>query len=447
MEVEQEIPDHWGLAKIEDVVKQAFNGGTPKRSNEEYWGGEIDWLFSGEVVGKEVKKTKEKITQKGLDNSSAKLFPKSSVLVAMYGKTRGQSVICGMKMSGNQAICCLVPEKSKIRTEYLLYCFKWLRPVLVAQGRGGGQKNINQSVILEQKIPIPPLEEQDEIAETIDAQLRSLDSLIETITSLRSKTSEFEDSFLASIFAGRSSSSDVILGTPSIEGIPEHWEIEKLGSVANVNPSVNYSEDKDTYPHVPMDGVDEETQQIEYFSTRDSVYSGLARFEEGDILFARITPCMENGKVALVNELPDGEKMCFGSTEFAVIRTGEKLLQKYAYYYMASAIVRGEAKGKMTGATGRKRVPFGYLRNELQVPLPPLDEQQKIIEQVEILQHEMSIARQSIQNVQGLFDEYRASVLDYAIKGKLHSEFGRDIAQTRDDDGRQKQNSLSRYKK
>ena len=118
---EKKIPDHWQQLQIEDVIEKSVNGGTPKRSQDQYWGGEIPWLSSSEVRGKYTTANPEEyITQKGLDESSAKIWPENTVLVAMYGRgTIGRPAITSAKLSGNQAICGLVPNESIINSEYL----------------------------------------------------------------------------------------------------------------------------------------------------------------------------------------------------------------------------------------------------------------------------------------------------------------------------------------
>ncbi|WP_158600547.1 restriction endonuclease subunit S [Haloarcula sp. Atlit-7R] len=195
---EQDIPDHWDLKAVEEVVYKAKNGGTPKRSEDRYWNGDIDWLSSGEVKGKEVYSADESITDAGLEETSAKLFPKDSILVAMYGATRGQSTILREVMSGNQAICCLELDSTEVLPEYTLYYFKHIKPQMVSEGKGGGQKNINQSVILEQKIPVPPLSEQEDIVNQIESV--DMGRVNRAVEDLRELFDEYRNSVLTSAF-------------------------------------------------------------------------------------------------------------------------------------------------------------------------------------------------------------------------------------------------------
>jgi type I restriction enzyme S subunit len=447
---EEEIPEHWRILQISDVIEKSVNGGTPKRSEDEYWGEEIPWLSSSEVRGKYTTDTpEESITQKGLDESSAKIWPKNTVLVAMYGRgTIGRPAITSARLSGNQAICGLIPDNDLINTEFLYYWLASIKDRMANKGRGAtaSQQNLNQSIITETVVPVPPLDEQKQIVDFIDGQLETIDDLETAVSILESKVDRYEGTLLAYLFAGQEDfSAEGVSGTPSNEDVPEHWDVKSLGEEAEINPRVDYSEDREKYPHVPMDGVSAETQSIQYFSERDSVYSGLAKFKQGDILFARITPCMENGKVALVDDLPTGEEMSFGSTEFAVVRPSGRLLKKFVYYYLGSPVVRNEAESKMTGATGRKRVPLDYLRNTLQIPIPPKDEQQKIIDQFEMVRSEVTEAQEKINSVQRLFTEYRASILNHAFRGELlnPSGSGADHEQ-RDDYPQQTQATLSR---
>jgi type I restriction enzyme S subunit len=151
-----------------------------------------------------------------------------------------------------------------------------------------------------------------------------------------------------------------------------------LGTIGNINPRKPQGLDPESKcSFVPMDHVDDQFGIIAETSERQvaDVESGYTYFQESDVLFAKITPCMENGKCAIARNLTNG--IGFGSTEFHVIRAKESAIPEWIYYYLRQETTREEARRSMTGSAGQRRVPSGFLRDAL-IPLPPLPEQQRI---------------------------------------------------------------------
>jgi type I restriction enzyme, S subunit len=152
----------WQWKQLGEVCKTG-SGGTPLKSRKEYYeGGTIPWLMSGEVSQGEVRAATNFITQKGLENSAAKIFPKDTVLVAMYGATAGQVGILRFGAATNQAVCGILPNKQFL-PEFLFYFLLSKRDELVAQATGNAQPNISQIKIKNTDVPIVPLLEQQRI--------------------------------------------------------------------------------------------------------------------------------------------------------------------------------------------------------------------------------------------------------------------------------------------
>lgn len=164
--------------------------------------------------------------------------------------------------------------------------------------------------------------------------------------------------------------------------IPNHWGWKKLGDLVNVNPRYDLPDQND-FPYVPMKKVSAENKEITGFERKDNIYSGLSKFKNGDILFARITPCTENGKAAFVEYLPDGEELAVGSSELAVLSPGDELKPRYLYYLIQEPSLRNKAINQMKGASGRKRVPYSFFREDIEVPVPPLEEQEAIVQKLD----------------------------------------------------------------
>jgi type I restriction enzyme, S subunit len=170
----------WEMKKLGDVCKTG-SGGTPlKLHNEYYESGTIPWLLSGEVSQGEILEAKNFITKKGFDNSSAKLFPPNTVLIAMYGATAGQVGILRFEATTNQAICGIFPNKKTV-PEFLYYYFLLKKDELVAQAAGNAQPNISQIKIKNTKIPLPQLIEQQRIVSIVEEAFAALDQAKENL--------------------------------------------------------------------------------------------------------------------------------------------------------------------------------------------------------------------------------------------------------------------------
>ncbi|MFM7363996.1 MAG: restriction endonuclease subunit S [Cuspidothrix sp.] len=151
------------------VFCKTGSGTTPSRNKyERYFNGSIPWVKSGELRESIITETEEKVTEEALAETSLKLAPKGSVLVAMYGANVGRVGILGINATTNQAVCYLVPEKDKADSRYLFHALQQKLPEFISRSVGGAQPNISQQIIRETKIPLPPLEEQKRIAEILD---------------------------------------------------------------------------------------------------------------------------------------------------------------------------------------------------------------------------------------------------------------------------------------
>jgi type I restriction enzyme S subunit len=144
------------------------SGGTPSRANRQYFGGEIPWVKSGELRESIILDTEEKITEIALRESSAKLVPSGSILLAMYGATVGRMALLGVDAATNQAVCSIRPDPAKADTQYLFHALQAKIDHFLSRAAGGAQPNISQGVIRETKILLPPLDQQRRIAAILD---------------------------------------------------------------------------------------------------------------------------------------------------------------------------------------------------------------------------------------------------------------------------------------
>ena len=203
----------------------------------------------------------------------------------------------------------------------------------------------------------------------------------------------------------------VLLGLPNV--VP-------LAQVAEFNPRRHSvpPADEDLVSFVPMRAVTEESGHVDGEAVRpwSEAKKGYTAFQNGDVIFAKITPCMENGKFALASALHNGRAA--GSTEFHVFRSKPVLLPKYLLHFMFTPYVRSGAKMNMKGAAGQLRVPIQFFES-LRIPLPSLHEQRRIVDYLDEQLSRLDASVAALHRVQANLRRYRASVLKSACEGRL----------------------------
>lgn len=144
------------------------SGGTPNRTRQDFYGGDIPWVKSGELHQGTILDTEEKLTEAGLLGSSAKLMPPGTILYAMYGATVGAIATLGIRASTNQAICCITPG-DELDSQYLVEVLKQATPALLLKRVGGAQPNLSQDLIRNLEVPLPPLKVQQDFGRKVAA--------------------------------------------------------------------------------------------------------------------------------------------------------------------------------------------------------------------------------------------------------------------------------------
>ncbi|HAT9088341.1 TPA: restriction endonuclease subunit S [Legionella pneumophila subsp. pneumophila] len=147
------IPKGWKVGALGDCCVGVEAGGTPKRNKPEYWNGKIDWLTSSEVKNSIVHETKEKITEIGLKESSAKIWPPGTTVVAMYGATAGAVCLLAEPIATNQACCGLIPKKEK--KSFLFLNTRIETNNLASKSTGSAQQNLNKGLVANHQIILP----------------------------------------------------------------------------------------------------------------------------------------------------------------------------------------------------------------------------------------------------------------------------------------------------
>ena|GEM_PF-805140 len=282
--------------------------------------------------------------------------------------------IAGVPLVTNQQINTLVIKDDKsIDYEYLYYFIKHIREDL--------RRNASTSlvaIISKRKLESIPISFEDDInkqkaiAVKLKKQMTAIDEILRDIDRQITDVDAFVERQISDAICSS-------VGSDWTEGLVEEF--------AEVNPSVKgiskKPDDDDEVPFVPMPAVSAEEGRIteQIVKKYSEVRKGYTYFEEGDILFAKITPCMQNGKIAIAENLVS--KIGFGSTEFHVIRVDEHLIPEWLFYHFRRKSYLMEAVGKMQGAVGQQRLPDAFIR-KTQIAFPSsLDAQREIVKNLQ----------------------------------------------------------------
>lgn len=218
----------WEKVKLGDICKYVTSGGTPKSSIKEYYEPkQIPWLKTKEVNYCRIYETESYISKDGLDNSSAKMIPQNSVIVAMYGQgdTAGRVAINKIPLTTNQACCNLIIDETKACYEFVYYQLVTLYEKMVSLKNGGAQPNLNAAIIKSMEIKLPPLKTQRYIADI----LSSYDNLIENnqkqIKLLEEAAQRlYKEWFVDLRFPGHEN-------TKIVDGVPEGWSRTNINEI------------------------------------------------------------------------------------------------------------------------------------------------------------------------------------------------------------------------
>ena len=409
------VPANWCWTRLMFIAKWA-SGGTPSRKNPQFFAGNIPWVKTGELNNSYIYDTEEHISDDALQQSSAKLFPRNSILLAMYGATIGKVAILGVEAATNQACACAQCNEN-IYFKYVFYYLISQKKQFINKGQGGAQPNISQEIIKPYVFPLPPLAEQQRIVGRIESIFAKLDEGKENLQNVLDGFETRKAAILHKAFTG-----ELTANWRKQYGVSmDSWEEKRLGEVCKINPSKintkNLSDDLEV-SFFPMASLSEITGEIvgPEIRTLGKVKNDYTNFSEGDVVFAKITPCMENGKSAIIGKLING--IGYGTTEFYVLRCGEELSNKYLHHIVRSKKFRDEAKHHMTGAVGQQRVPKKYMK-EYMLNLPTLDEQTEIISIIDELLAKEQQAKELAENAITKIDIIKKSILARAFRGEL----------------------------
>ena len=399
------MKEGWEIKKLGEVCKTG-SGGTPLKVHKDYYeGGTIPWLLSGEVSQGEIFEAKNFITEKGLVNSSARLFPPETVLVAMYGATAGQVGILKFEACTNQAVCGILTNKS-ILSEYIFYCFLEKKEELISKATGNAQPNISQIKIKETRIPVPPLPEQQRIVTILDEAFTAIDQAKENLQRNLQNAKDLFESYLQSVF----------------ENPKDNWELKKWGDLCSfVRGPFGGSLKKSIFKedgyvvYEQKHAIHDHFNQLRYFIDEDK-FIEMKRFEvkSGDIIMSCSGVTL--GKVAVI---PLNVKKGIINQALLKLTPRKDVSVEFLKHWLRSKIFQ-DIIFKYSGGAAIPNVPSAKILKDILIPHPPIIEQNKVVNDIELMLTETQQLETLYQQKLNSLEELKKSILQKAFSGELN---------------------------
>jgi type I restriction enzyme S subunit len=407
----------WRTASLGDKdIALTASGGTPDRSDASNFGGDIAWVKSGELNDNIIYATEEKLTERGFQNSSAKLFPRGTLLLAMYGATAGKTAILGIEAATNQAVCAIFPQKGSFDSRFLQFRLMYDRPILLSARSGGAQPNISQRVIATLVVVLPPMEEQRAIARALET--------VQMATEARHREFALECERKAALMEylfTHGTRGEPIKKT-EIGEIPESWQLTTLGELCEDDlgliqtgpfgsqlhasdyvqsgiPVVNPT-------HLLINGI--ETDRLPHISEKLAHSLSRHYLQEGDILISRRG---DFSRFAFIGQEQAGW-LC--GTGCLLVRLANPNVDNY--FFAASMSLKPTQNYLRQAAVGSIMPNLNTrILSQMPVALPGIEEQRRIAEVVRACEAKIG----ALEREAPLFDELFRAMLEELITGQL----------------------------
>lgn len=396
---EKNLPNGWAIKPMTEVVTWG-SGGTPKATESQYYdNGDIPWLIIGDLNDGVVTESQSKITELGLKNSSAKIIPAGTLLVAMYGSI-GKLGITGIECCANQAIA-FAKELRGVSTKYMFYYMAMMKSKLISMGKGGTQNNISQTILKSLNVIVPPPEVQDNLVFRIEELFSELDKAVETLQTTKQQLAVYRQAVLKEAFE-----------TFKRKSVPERHIADICDYIVDC-------------PHSTPKWVEEGKLCLRTTNFRKGFldlskpnYVSNSTFENritrlrpmpGDVLYSR-----EGAILGIACIIPKGLEVCLGQ-RMMLLRTGQNLNNKFLMHYLNSPFLNSVITENI-GGSASPHINVGDIKKFL-IPVPDINEQDQTVQIIESRLSVCESIEQTVDTALAQADAMRQSILKQAFEG------------------------------
>lgn len=422
------IPSHWEVLKTKFICSSIYAGGTPSTTRPEYWNGDIPWVASGACHDCEISEGSKFITEIGLMQSSTKMIPANTALVAMTGATCANTGYLKINACANQSVTAYINIPDFCDSRYLWYVLQSAREELLTYKTGGAQGGINVKDCANIKVCLPPLAEQEAIAKYLDYKAVQVDSIIDNNQHQIALLEELKSSVISHAVT-RGINPDAPLKPSGIDwlgDIPQHWVIERLkflcrkekynmktGPFGTQLKGDDLKDEGDVRVYNQRNVIDKQFEEVKFYVTQKKADSLKSFYTKpGDIL---ITARGTIGKAAV---LSDKYEMGILHPCLIAIRTDDEIIDKNFLLYYFNYFEGFKTNIMLESNATTIEVIYTETLKNIFIAVPPIDEQQAIVTYLDqrIAKIDAQITKIQMQNQ--LLQEYKSSLINEVVTGK-----------------------------
>jgi len=401
-------PKDWLWVSLNEVARMA-TGHTPSRNHPEYWGGNIPWIAVGDCrfkSGRIINETKEYVNQLGIDNSAAVLLPKGTVCLSRTGSI-GYVVIMGKEMATSQGFVNWVCSEILL-PRFLQLLFMAERSFLYKISEGTAHTTIYFPEVKAFHICLPPLPIQNAIVAKIEELFSDLDKGIADLKKAQNQLKVYRQAVLKKAFEG-----ELTKEWRELYGITNNdWKYPHLSEVLIQSKDKHKPDSIENLFYVGLEHIEKDTGNLAETVGVSEIKTVKNQFKAGQILYGKLRPYLN--KVYLAKE----SGVC--STDILVFNLQDSIIGKFAVHFMLSRQFVNDMSNNTNGVN-LPRVSTKYV-NEYKVPLPPLNEQHQIVQEIESRLSVCDKVEESITESLDKAQALRQSILKKAFEGTLLSE-------------------------
>jgi len=392
---------NWKKEPLGKICKTT-SGGTPSRKNQSYYqNGTIPWVKSGELENNIITTSEEFITEEGLLNSSAKIFPAGTLLIALYGATIGKLAFLGIDAATNQAVCGIF-QNENVSLKYLYYYLLFQRPNLIKQGVGGAQPNISQTILKKLEISYPDsITEQQRIVARIEELFSELDKAVDTLKTTKEQLTVYRRAVLKDAFS----------------------DFEKKDSIRNLTMVVTsgsrgwakyYSNSGALFVRIgnlTHSGIDIDFRDIQHITPPDNAEGVRTRLQPNDVL---VSITADLGSIGFVSEKVEE---AYINQHIALVRFQNPVQGRFMAWYLRSEYGQKDLLKNKRGG-GKLGLGLDDIRD---TPVPIVDDitATEIVDKVEEQLSVCDSIEKTVDTALAQADAMRQSILKQAFEGKI----------------------------